>query len=91
MRLVKIATSKATEGNAYYGLAIGFTVLTGAFAVGDISGGAFNPAVGIGPIMVDTMMGDGSFTNVWIYIAGPVLGALGAVPVFRMQNGADAD
>jgi len=28
------------------GLAIGVTVMVGAFAVGGISGGAFNPAVG---------------------------------------------
>jgi aquaporin Z len=86
--ILNVATSKATEGNSYYGLAIGFTVMTGAWAVGGVSGGAFNPAVGIGPIMVDSMMGDGSFTNVWIYIVGPVLGGLGAVPVFRLQEGA---
>lgn len=84
--ILNVATAKATEGNSYYGLAIGFTVMAGAFSVGGISGGAFNPAVGIGPIMVDSIMGDGSFANVWIYIAGPVLGGLGAVPVFRMQN-----
>ena len=86
--ILNVATSKATEGNSYYGLAIGFTVMTGAWAVGGVSGGAFNPAVGIGPIMVDSMMGDGSFTNVWMYIVGPVLGGLGAVPVFRLQEGA---
>ena len=40
------ATAKGTEGNSFYGLAIGFTVMVGAFAGGDISGGAFNPAVG---------------------------------------------
>jgi len=58
----------------------------GAYAVGGVSGGAFNPAVGIGPIVVDSLMGDGTFGNVWIYIVGPVFGALAAVPVFRMQN-----
>jgi aquaporin Z len=34
--------------NSFYGLAIGFTVMVGAFAVGGISGGAFNPAVALG-------------------------------------------
>src|SRR5262249_25543077 len=43
--VLNVATSKGTAGNSNYGLAIGFTVLTGAFAVGGISGGAFNPAV----------------------------------------------
>ncbi len=40
------ATTKNTQGNSYYGLAIGFTVLVGAIAVGGIfCAGAFNPAV----------------------------------------------
>lgn len=42
------ATSKATEGNSYYGLAIGGTVLAGAFASAGICYGAFNPAVALG-------------------------------------------
>src|SRR5262245_22168376 len=39
--ILNVATAKATQGNNYFGLAIGFTVLAGAFAVGDVSGGAF--------------------------------------------------
>jgi aquaporin Z len=84
--ILNVATSKATEGNSYYGLAIGFTVLAGAYAVGPVSGGVFNPAVGIGPIIVDVLMGDGSMGNLWLYIVGPVAGASLAVPVFRVQN-----
>jgi len=41
------ATSKKTEGNSFYGLAIGSTVMAGAFAVGNVCMGAFNPAVAI--------------------------------------------
>jgi aquaporin Z len=84
--IMNVATAKATEGNSYYGLAIGFTVLAGAYAVGPVSGGAFNPAVGIGPIMVDVLAGDGSMGNLWFYLVGPLAGAALAVPVFRMQN-----
>ncbi len=43
--VLNVATADATEGNSYFGLAIGFTVLAGAFAVGQVSGAAFNPAV----------------------------------------------
>jgi aquaporin Z len=46
--VLNTATTKGTTGNSFYGLAIGMTVMTGAFAVGGISGGAFNPAVAIG-------------------------------------------
>jgi len=87
--IMNVATSKATAGNSYYGLAIGFTVLAGAYAVGGVSGGVFNPAVGFGPILVDALAGEGSFANLAYYIAGPVAGAVAAVPVFKMQNGAD--
>src|SRR5262245_43380883 len=45
--VLNTATSKATAGNSNYGLAIGFTVMTGAFGVGSISGAAFNPAVAV--------------------------------------------
>lgn len=42
------ATSKKTEGNSFYGLAIGATVTVGAFAVGGVlCNGCFNPAVAI--------------------------------------------
>ena len=46
--VLNAATAKGTNGNSFYGLAIGMTVTTGAIAVGSISGGAFNPAVAVG-------------------------------------------
>ena len=84
--ILNVATSPRTEGNSYYGLAIGFTVMTGAFAVGGISGGVFNPAVGTGPILA-ALAGEGSAGSLWLYWVGPVAGAALAVPVYRMQHG----
>src|ERR1700739_4799065 len=46
--VLNVATAKGTAGNSFYGLAIGFTVMTMAFGLGGISGGAFNPAVATG-------------------------------------------
>ena len=87
--ILNVATSPRTEGNSYYGLAIGFTVMTGAFAVGGLSGGVFNPAVGTGPILA-ALAGGGSLGSLWLYWVGPVAGAVLAVPVFRLQHrGAD--
>jgi aquaporin Z len=83
--IMNVATHPDTDGNSYYGLAIGFTVLVGAFSVGGISGGVFNPAVGTGPILVDALLGDGGFGNLWYYWVGPIVGATLAVPVFKMQ------
>ena len=84
--ILNVATSPRTEGNSYYGLAIGFTVMTGAFAVGGISGGVFNPAVGTGPILA-ALAGGGSAGSLWLYWVGPVVGAALAVPVYRLQHG----
>ena len=84
--VLNVATSKGTEGNSFYGLAIGFTVLAFAFAFGPISGGAFNPAVAIGPIIVDTIKGGTTMGTIWIYLVGCFGGgALGAI-VYRMTN-----
>src|SRR5687767_2117414 len=54
--VLNVATAPTTAGNSFYGLAIGFTVTVGAFVVGPITGGAFNPAVAFGPILVDSML-----------------------------------
>lgn len=80
------ATAKATEGNSFYGLAIGFTVTAGAFAGGPVSGGAFNPAVGIGPMVIDSVMGGGGFGNLWLYLVGPLAGGVLAALVFKLQH-----
>lgn len=84
--VLNTATTKKTAGNSYFGLAIGFTVLAGAFAVGPISGGAFNPAVGVGPNIVSFFINGGSAYNILLYIVGPELGAALAAIVFRYTN-----
>ena len=78
------ATASGTEGNSFYGLAIGFTVMVGAFSGGGISGGAFNPAVGIGPIVMNSIAGGGTFGDIWLYLVGPFLGAV--VACGRLQD-----
>jgi aquaporin Z len=79
------ATAKANAGNSFYGLAIGFTVLSGAFAVGGISGGAFNPAVAVGI----SIMGLAAWANIWIYLAANLAGGLVAGLAFKALNPAD--
>ena len=89
--VLNVATSRQTQGNSFYGLAIGFTVLAGAFAGGGISGGAFNPAVGVGPAIVNSLVGKGSLSLVWIYLVGPFAGAVLAALLFRLQNPEEAE
>jgi len=87
--VLNVATTDAVSGNSFYGLAIGFTVAAGAFAGGPISGGAFNPAVGIGPIVVNVSVGVGSFSNLWFYLVGPLVGGGLAAAVFKLQHPSD--
>ena len=84
--VLNVAASAKTKGNSFYRLAIGFTIVVGAFAGGPISGGAFNPAVGTGPILVDAMVGGGSLAHLWLYLVGPFLGGALAAGVFGIQE-----
>jgi aquaporin Z len=83
--VLNVATAKGTSGNSFYGLAIGFTVLTGAFAVGSISGGAFNPAVAVGA----SVMGLIHMPSVWIHIVADLAGGLLAGLTFQFLNPGD--
>lgn len=84
--VLNVATAKKTEGNSFYGLAIGFTVMVGAFAGGPISGGAFNPAVGTGPILMNALHGGGDMSDLWLYLVGPFAGAAVAAICFGFQE-----
>ncbi len=84
--VLNVATARATDGNSYFGLAIGLTVMAGAFAGGPVSGGAFNPAVGLGPAIVSAAFGGGAVGHVWLYLAGPIVGGALAAFVFRVQH-----
>ncbi len=83
--VLNAATAKATAGNSFYGLAIGFTVVVGAFAVGGVSGGAFNPAVAIG----GTIMNIFKSSFVWVHILADLVGGLVAGLTFKFLNPED--
>jgi aquaporin Z len=83
--VLNVATSKDHPNNSFYGLAIGFTVLAGAVAVGGVSGAAFNPAVGLGI----TTAGLVSWSLIWIYVVACLAGGAGAGFAFRYLNPRD--
>ena len=76
--VLNAATARGTEGNSFYGLAIGFTVVVGAYAVGAISGGAFNPAVAIGAMVMGLL----SWGDVWVYLLANLAGGAAAAFAF---------
>ena len=88
--VLHVATTTAQANNSYYGLAIGFTVLAGAIAVGGVSGGSFNPAVSMLAVMVGTHAPNGG-ESIWIVIVGPLVGGLLAGLTFRITHPDEMD
>jgi aquaporin Z len=84
--VLNVATAKGTSGNSFYGLAIGFTVMTGAFAVGNISGGVFNPAVAVGI----SILGLSAWANIWIYLVAELIAAVAAALAFKALSPEDS-
>jgi aquaporin Z len=80
--VLNVATSKHHPDNSFYGLAIGFTVVAGALAVGAISGGAFNPAVSLGA----AVMGMFAWPTLWVYLVAQTLAGIAAGVTFLALN-----
>lgn len=81
--ILNVATAKGTSGNSFYGLAIGFTVMAAAFSVGAVSSAALNPAV----VLALGLMNLVAWTDLWVLLAGSILGAVVAAGVFRYVTG----
>ena len=82
--ILNVATHPNLKGNSFYGLAIGLTVMIGIFSVGPISGAVFNPAVSLGPSIIDLITSEGvSHYFTWYYIVFPLIGSILAVLGFK--------
>jgi aquaporin Z len=85
LAFVVLNVATGTAINSFYGLAIGMTVMVGAFAVGSISGGAFNPAVAVGLGVMKLV----SFSQIWIHIVADLAGGAVAAFTFKALNPGD--
>jgi aquaporin Z len=83
--VLNVATSKDHPNNGFYGLAIGFTVAAGAFAVGGISGGVFNPAVALGGDVMHLF----AWSTLWMYVIVELVAGAVAGLAFRALNPSD--
>lgn len=83
--VLNVATAGGTKGNSYFGFAIGGTVLVGAYAVGAISGAAFNPAVAVGVVLMKLAVP----ADLWIYLVANLAGGAAAAFVFNAFDFAD--
>ena len=78
--LVNAVLNAAVSGKAgdLAGLAIGVTLVFAILMGGPLTGASLNPARSLGPAMAT-----GNFTNLWVYFAGPFLGAAVAAVLYR--------
>merc|ERR1719174_1588884 len=83
--VLSVATTKQDDGNWYYGLAIGFTVMAAAFAIGPISGCSLNPAVAFG-VMFSNFLHTGYLrvSVLILYMIAPLFGSLLAFSFFQV-------
>ncbi len=78
-----VMDTRSGAANSSNGLALGFALITVSYSLGSISGGAFNPAVGIGSIAA----GMAAWSDIWIYLVGPLLGGAAAATTFQVVTG----
>ncbi|HEV2033044.1 MAG TPA: aquaporin [Candidatus Dormibacteraeota bacterium] len=84
--VLNVALTKALQGNSFYGLAIGFTIAAAIFVGGPISGGAYNPAVGFGATVGAALFAGGGWSDFWLYVAGPLVGAAIGAAIHAVQT-----
>ncbi|XP_035545105.1 aquaporin NIP1-1-like [Juglans regia] len=80
--LVFVISGVATDNRAIgelAGLAVGSTVLLNVMFAGPISGASMNPARTLGPAFVHN-----EYRGIWVYIAGPILGAVSGGLVYNL-------
>jgi len=88
--ILTVATAIKLKGNYIYGIAIGLALMAGAFVGGPISGGVYNPAVGLGPILLSLLTGSSyPIKFILLYIIGPSIGGILSAIVFKYLNPKD--
>ncbi|MDQ3015415.1 MAG: aquaporin [Bacteroidota bacterium] len=80
---LNVYTAQRTAGNSYYGLAIGFVLMACLYVFGNISGGAFNPAIALGMTMADYT----SWSSIWVFLVANFGGGALAAFLFQYVNG----
>jgi MIP family channel proteins len=83
--IMGVATDKRAHG-AVPGIAIGLTVVFDVLIGGPLTGGSMNPARTLGPALFS---GTEALSVYWVYVVGPVLGAVSAALLYETIRGGE--
>ena len=83
--ILNVSTGHMEKG-IMAGVAIGGTIALAAMVAGPLTGASMNPARSIGPALMSLQL-----EYIWLYIAGPVIGAAAAAPVVCFLQGRSSD
>lgn len=83
--IIAVATDRRVHG-AVTGLAIGLTVVFDVLIGGPVTGGSMNPARSLGPAL---FAGGAALAHYWVYIIGPVVGAVLAARLYEALRGGE--
>jgi len=79
--ILAVATDTRAVGSLA-AIAIGSTIGLEALVLGPITGASMNPARSLAPALVA-----GDWTNLWLYLVGPMVGALVGVGIYEALRG----
>lgn len=82
MFVILCVSTGPKEVGVVAGIAIGGVIALEAMFAGPICGASMNPARSLAPAVVS-----GHVASLWVYLAAPVLGAVAAVPCWRIVRG----
>lgn len=82
MFIILCVSTGPKEVGIMAGIAVGGVIGLAAMFAGPICGASMNPARSIAPALVS-----GNLSHLWVYIAAPILGAVVAVPCWRLTRG----
>lgn len=82
--ILNCATTIQDADNHYFGLAIGFTLMSSAFAIGGVSGCCLNPAVAVGVMLSNYIHTGGGGKYFLLYTIVPFIGGLLGSVLFRV-------
>lgn len=89
--VLNVATTTTRLGNGengFFGMAIGFTVVSSAIAMGNVSGCSLNPAVSVGAMVAGYLAHGIVALRFWaLYIFGPFFGGVVGYLLFWMVQG----